>query len=46
MGDLRAALLFAIGIVMAFAVIILVLGVYPRPLQKVLTPPAAGVVMK
>jgi len=34
------------AIACGLAVIILVLGVYPRPLQKVLTPPAAGVAVK
>jgi hypothetical protein len=30
----------------ALAGIILILGVYPRPLEKVLTPPPSGVVEK
>jgi NADH-quinone oxidoreductase subunit N len=34
------------AIACGLALVILALGVYPRPLQKVLTPPAAGVAVK
>jgi NADH-quinone oxidoreductase subunit N len=34
------------GIAIALAAVVVVLGVYPKPLQKVLTPNAAAVVAK